>query len=419
MKIVRPYGFSRTGREGKTLERRLVDARATKPWPSRDIPEFALQESQLVIGQWISLIDKIARKPNGKCKPTPVQREFRGRLGEACWRLLFAGKTKYLPEIGTDEELSRIFHLWWSRVHPYPNGKKEVKPDKTGKLPDWARVEGRHYKEFAGGATPDHADAGAIARKIEAKLYGDGARKGLIAARAESIKGNVLRLRTAGDSELNWSPDDVAAYLVPGDPAKLIRAKAEEIEGEGGRMSHGEAAAILHEHWPKVFRGDNGAILSVTQAKGECAGLRALHDRLRLCYRGLLKRARKDTGKQRKEADRKGKVSSKLSVLLPRDLDEALGLVGKQRGNAELAELVRLGKIIHYSSPRDAGDADHPATRSTTGRKAGRKMTPRRADGSAMSRRAIIGRATVRRRSSARKPSCACGGKRWCWRAGR
>jgi hypothetical protein len=140
MKIVRPYGFSRTARQGKALERRLVEASATEPWPSRDIPEFALQESQLVIGQWISLIDKIARKPNGKSKPTPEQREIRGRLGEACWRLLFAGKTKYLPEIGTDEELSRIFHLWWSRVHPYPNGKKEVSPDKTGKLPDCTQV---------------------------------------------------------------------------------------------------------------------------------------------------------------------------------------------------------------------------------------------------------------------------------------
>src|SRR5208282_2746175 len=30
-------------------------------------------------------------------------------------------------------------------------------------------------------------------------------------------------------------------------------------------------------------------------------------------------------------------------------------------GNAELAELVRLGKVIHYSAPRKTGDADHPA----------------------------------------------------------
>jgi hypothetical protein len=54
-------------------------------------------------------------------------------------------------------------------------------------------------------------------------------------------------------------------------------------------------------------------------------------------------------------------TSPKLSVLLPRDLKAAIGLVRQQRGNAELTELVRLGKIIHYAAPRDAGDADHPA----------------------------------------------------------
>src|SRR5271156_5847774 len=100
MKIVRPYGFSRTEREGKLFERRLVETSAAEPGASRGIPEFVLQKSELVIGQWISLIDKIARKPTGKFKPTREQREFRDRLGQACWRALEKGKTKYLPNVG-------------------------------------------------------------------------------------------------------------------------------------------------------------------------------------------------------------------------------------------------------------------------------------------------------------------------------
>jgi len=62
MKIVRPYGFSRTEREGKLFERRLVEASATEPRASRPIPEFVLQKTELVIGQWISLRQKSGGK---------------------------------------------------------------------------------------------------------------------------------------------------------------------------------------------------------------------------------------------------------------------------------------------------------------------------------------------------------------------
>src|SRR5690242_8407551 len=100
MKIIRPYGFSQTVREGETRARWLIEASATKPPPIRDIPEFALKESPLVIGQWISLIDKVARKPNGRFKPIADQREFRERLGKACEKLLFDVKAEHLANIG-------------------------------------------------------------------------------------------------------------------------------------------------------------------------------------------------------------------------------------------------------------------------------------------------------------------------------
>ncbi len=244
--------------------------------------------------------------------------------------------------------------------HPYKEGERPAKFDKSGRLLAWARVEGRFYTAFArDGLAPKDTDADDIARRIAAKLHGEGGRKGLIAARAESIKHNVF-LRPK-KPEVAWTPEDVAAYLAPGDPVALIRAKAEAIEVRGRRMTHSDAAAILHDHWGKAFVGDVGAILTVTQARGACPGRLAVHERVRLCYRSLLKRARKDTSAQRKDADAKEKVSVRLSLLLPRDLKEALGLRAQQRGNADITELVRLGKIIHYSAPRKDGGADHPA----------------------------------------------------------
>ena len=352
MKIIRPYGFSRTERQDGAFERRLELRAAERP--SRDIPEFAANEIPLVIGQWISLIDKIARKPAGNSKPTRDQRTFRDRLGQACWSLL----STRLPSTGAEEK-ENVARLWRSRVHPYREGERAAEFDKSGRLKAWARVKGRFYKAFAGDRAPGDADADDIARQIAAKLHGEGGRKGLIAARAESIKHNVF-LRPK-KPEAAWTPEDVAGYLAPGDPVARIRADAEAIENAGRRMSHGAAAATLHEHWEKAFRGGDDAILTVTQARSACEGRLAVHDRVRLCYRSLLKRARRDTRAQREDADAKEKVSVRLSLLLPRDLDEALGLRGQQQSNADLAELVQLGKIIHYSAPRKGGDGDHPA----------------------------------------------------------
>jgi hypothetical protein len=78
---------------------------------------------------------------------------------------------------------------------------------------------------------PARADAVAIARKIAAKLYGDGTSPGLITARGESIRGKVPSMRTASDSRRAWSPspNEIAAYLAYGDPVSLIRAKRRDL----------------------------------------------------------------------------------------------------------------------------------------------------------------------------------------------
>jgi hypothetical protein len=367
MRIVRPYGSSRSRKKDQALSRVLVEN--TLGRAERDIPEFARSRDELVIAQWISTIDKIARKPAGRNKPTPAQRAFREKLGNACWLQITDGG--HLPgATGGDREYLNT--LWWFKIHPYPHGTEEPRRRRNGSLPRSAEVKGRWFEVFAGDYDPEntnpHGAAEIIAetaRRIEKHLY-EGEyrlgpttrpkRQGRIEARAESIKGNVLRVATPDEARKNqptWSEEDKKAYVRPGDPAKAIRQEAEALEARRGRMSLPVAAKVLFDHWSEVFPDqDTGEPMRVRDARERHPGMFALHDALKQCYRRLLKRTRKDTREHRKE-NRDGR---KLSTLLPRDLDAALRLVGMQAANAELAELVRLGKVIHYAASEGRAD---------------------------------------------------------------
>jgi len=71
MLIIRPYGTSATEpdaedpAERRRTLRRTLDAPRSAPVTERDLEAFARRHDALVIGQWISTIDKIATKPAG------------------------------------------------------------------------------------------------------------------------------------------------------------------------------------------------------------------------------------------------------------------------------------------------------------------------------------------------------------------
>jgi len=363
MKIIRPYGTSRSRKKDEGLRRVLIDN--TPERKEHPIPRFAASRDELVIAQWISTIDKIARKPPGKKKPTPAQHELRHKLGNRCWMRLIEGG--HLPGAAEEKRKEHLRNLWWFKIHPYP-AKPEAPRLKDGKLPGWAEPKGPLYKAFIGDCEPEEIDpnkAAEIAARIERHLYGEeirlGAhakpkRKGRIEARAESIEGNVLHMPDAPDARPNqprWTEQDKAAYTQPGDPAQTIRQKAEALEANKDRMSLPAAAEVLFAHWAKVFRDpQSGRTLGVKEAMETRPGLFAIHSALKECYRRLLKRTRKDTSAQRKA----NPEERRLSTLLPRDLKGALRLSELQAKNAELAELVRLGKIIHYAASEGRAD---------------------------------------------------------------
>jgi hypothetical protein len=180
MQIIKPYGRSFT----EINQRVLLDKHRDK----HDIPQFATSHEKLVIAQWVSVIDKIVRKPNPKGKislPTPRQYQLRETLGKAAWLEL----NKHLP--CPDQAV-----FWRSKIHPYGHKTQE---QKSALL-----LQGRWYQRFVGDIEPTAITenvAQIIAERIASHLYeaelrlspeAEPRRKGKIQAQAESIAKNIL-----------------------------------------------------------------------------------------------------------------------------------------------------------------------------------------------------------------------------------
>ncbi len=345
MLIVKPYGRSDAVFDSENALRRQLRLRPKDTGP-HDIGDFAGSHDELLVAQWISAIDRIARKPDGRNLPTPEQRQLREMLGAAAWNVLEESVLNGKTPDGLDE-------LWRRKIHPY--GDKD-----DNKV--HGRERGRWYARFAGELEPDkigEAEAAEIARKIRKHLHeseyrisgGPGKRQGRIAGRAESIAGNVAR-PVCKLPEADWTDTDRKRYRAAGDAAAKTRNAAEELEAKGRRVGPAVAAKVLQAHYAQLFGGEDGQPLSISGAKERKPGLFALHTAVRETYRRLLK----GHGKDRKEH---GARRRKVSALLPADMDALFALVDAMGRNRDLAALVRLGKLVHYTA---APNPDDPAS---------------------------------------------------------
>ena len=329
MLIIRPYGRSETGYDDEL--RRGIRPRPKYAQGGDDgerrregnamleVGEFAETRPELVVAQWISVIDKIARKPGRGRKPTPEQRSLRDGLGRAAFGLL----CKEGPFRGRKDDLDR---LWRSKIHPYPDGEEGS-----------GREKGRWYEPFAGSEDP--VDPEAVARRIREHLYvreARGGRRGRIAARADSIAKSVPPLPEAFPDAAPWSEKDRENYERAGDVAARIHRAARESKR---RFSVRDAAPFLFEHYGKVFR--DGEALPIAEARRRSPGLFALHAAIRDAYGRILK-------------DRK-----KRELSMPADMDALFKLIDAISRNRDLNGIVRLGKILHYEATPPL-DADEP-----------------------------------------------------------
>ena len=344
MLIVKPYGRSETAFDDAGDPRRKIrrNVEGLEADDLDDVASFAETHPELVIAQWISMIDKIAAKPRIGKKPTPEQRRLRETLGRAAFELLIA--ERLLDLSGRRDALER---QWRTKIHPYGEGDDDAAH---------GREQGRWYARFAGGKEPGDVDdeaAEEIVRGIREHLHAaqrrigggrpDG-RRGLIAARAESIASGVASLPARfPDGERPWSERDEKDYAAAGDVAGRIRRKAEEKEREGRRFSTRDAAPVLFEQYGRLFRNGNGKALPVARARAAHLGAFALHGAVKDAYARILKDHRKKS----------------LARVLPADMAALFRLVERKAGNRDLAALLRLGKTIHYEAASSPG-ADAP-----------------------------------------------------------
>lgn len=345
MRIVRPYGesiASGAGHDRLLRIRQRLQEKIGDP-PERAIPAFAESHDELVIAQWISTIDRIATKPRGQDRPTRAQRDLRKRLGQAAWRRLVEHDLLQGQPNDSDDKLRK---LWWSRIHPYPEGEARPRWRNGEPLPD-PDPRGRWYARFAGDAAPGAIDADAVAARIHEHLHeaeyrlGTESRRagGRIARRAESIAKNVASLDQVTKTPSSWDDADVEQYRrTAGDVAADIKAAAEAQEAAHRRVGADTAAAVLHPAFGRLFPGKG-----IEQALAEAPGLAALHLAIRDLYRRRLKRHKKD---RKEHGDRRRPVSATQ----PATLDGLAALLGHASANREVAALIRLGKVLHYEA---------------------------------------------------------------------
>ena len=359
MLIVKPYGRSAITKPASGESRRVL--RKRDGGIDRDFKEFCREHPDLVLAQWISVVDKIARKPSGRGRPPEAQRKFRQEIGAVLWPYL-TSKEILLPELE---------QKFWSKVHPYPEPDGKDKPRKAKsiaakshpkKTGGEAKPEGRWYKRFLGDAKPDNAALNDLPDKIFAHLYETEYRiaptrpnksKGLIAARAESISGNLLQPSSL--SGCGWTKDDEEAYARGGNVAAEIKRNIKVLEApakgkKSQRASMRDVAPVLFRQYGRLFHGENDTALSVAEAGQKHPGLLALHQAVKEAYK-------------RRLSGHKSARHKSVAEVLPDSMDALFRLVHSARQNARVSNLIRIGKIAHYEAAPNSIVDDWPADR--------------------------------------------------------
>jgi hypothetical protein len=355
MQIIRPYGQSRTSNQ----VRELVD-KEKKP---HDIADFAEQHAELIIAHWVSVIDKIARKPKqgkvgkqtGKTKdagPTLVQYDLREKLGIAAWAVI---KTK-LPQ---DSNRQPYFDaLWRFKIHPYGATRPTQQPAPNPTTPSRAppEIKGRWYQRFVGDIEPQNVTSQAATTVIEQirqhldhneLRLGDNTnqhRIGKIPAQAKSISGNVLKQHR---HESIWTPSDKDEYKANDVAAAIYDTASNLVNPQFSAKSHkiqlGHAGKCLFEHWAKVFVTAEGSVMNIAQAQQDKPGLLALHQAVKDGYSRMLKHTKK--------------TDAALLATLPKTMAQLYQLIDYQAQNRDLASLVQLGKVLYYCDDVDKATA--------------------------------------------------------------
>ncbi len=351
MKYINPYGRSNVKKNAKKRTLTLKNGTEEK------IAKFLHSEPEVIIAAFISVIDKIYRKPK-KGAPTENLYELREALGNSCWSFV----AKRIKTATGKEATKEHKKIWEWKLHPY--SEKDSKKGNENKLKfakaiENENVQGRWYKTFLS-ENPTKRDLEKAAKDIDAHLFENARRingektqpKGMIAQRAEAIE-KSLPLNCWEEIKLAWSDNDKQTYRAKFDPAKEIyelakNAEEEKDKSKPKRIYASDAGKILFEGYKKIFADQNSKILTREEIKEtDKKGLLALHEAIKIYYKRTLKYSKKGT-----------RSRSKLSSHLPKNADELFNLIEKQHANRNVNRMIRFGRLLHYSGYR-GGNFDY------------------------------------------------------------
>lgn len=360
MLVIKPYGRSVVSAANQAARKRqLLD----KQGKLHDVDAIPTLEPKAWLAHWASVLDKIIRKPQQGKQPNQTQFDLREALGQAFWQRL---RQHYL---GNDAD--KYQNLWCAKVHPYGKQRPLATELKDGKTAEEQRREeanaakGRWYAVFVGDTEPENLLAAQTQPQLEEiteKVYqhlcekelhlgsaGKTRQRGKLANLAKSIEQNALKPSfkqqqwwSSADEDAYFEPQDVAAQIYQqaqkhcGEKAQQAQANGPNAKPSSCRLDLSMAAAILHDHWSKVFF-EGEEILGVAAAKEKKAGLFALHEAIKAYYRSVLKESRK-----------KDKLAR-----LPKDKEELLNKIRQKQGNQDINQLIRLGKVLYYCQATD------------------------------------------------------------------
>lgn len=371
MKILRPVGPSFTEFATINGERKLARGVRLKPSDERVRPDaltaHVSQDSKLRIRQVISVLDKVIRKP-GKLTAFCIE-AFKDRvlLEEALW-----------DKLGLDVELREV---WLAKAHPYAvskavreNSRKIIAAQKAatkrGKQAKRADFEGRWHRtlwkiNMANGAADFEATAIAILEHLdeqEQKLgpEGDTARKrgrspgvtgkGLLKARGNTIVASVndpREQRKPRNGAVQWDSAVVSKYF-KFDIAKCIFDLFSNQKQGDTSINAAYIGEGLYRHFGHL---------------GEVAPSRelwSLHNHVREFYRKLLKSQRFIRAQKFSLAriDEDCPERQKLLNLFPQNKDELLAVLKAKDANADVSELIRLGKLVIHTTDMELPECD-------------------------------------------------------------
>lgn len=338
MRVIKPYGNTKTGVGDREKIVRKIQPNSFREDAS-EIEDFATSHPKLVLAQWISLIDKIITKPGKGDAPSLKQLNLREEVGTAAWDIIVAKDLLAAPP----KRLKRLEREWWSKIHPYG---RETEP--TGALD----FRGRWFATFSKERLASKVDGTAIAIALYNHLYVNERRigkdsparqTGLIYARAASIARNVLKEPEATLAlQCPWTKDDIEQFTAEPDLMTFIHQALKKYKGQRQARTRQAIGREMQRHYKQIFAKDDGSVPGAMEAMRSHPGLFALHSAAKDWFKRLLRAPQAYWLKKS-----------------PSTTSELIDELAEVWRNRTVANLVRLGKIIHYEvTPR--GETDSP-----------------------------------------------------------